>query len=229
MRILMIAPPGAGKGTQGALIASHFGIPHIASGDILRDHIARRTDIGRAAEGYLNRGELVPDEIMHETIRQAFIDSMAYGSYVLDGMPRTIEQAREIHKLGLDLGMEADIALHLQADDAEVTRRMLARASVDGRSDDTAPVIEERLRRYHEVTEPVTAWYRLRGILVSVDAMRPIDVVAREILVTLEVMRPMIDYIPARMRRPIDLTTLDRTRDELAPTAPVAGITQPAA
>src|SRR6266702_4456139 len=127
MRVLMIAPPGAGKGTQGALIAAHFDIPHIATGELLRDHVARRTALGRAVQAYLDRGELV---------------------------------------------MTAEVALHLQAGDAELMRRLLARAALEHRSDDTPEIIAQRLALYHEVTSPIISWYRDRGILVSVDAMR---------------------------------------------------------
>jgi len=209
MRILMIAPPGAGKGTQGALIAAHFNIPHIATGELLRDHVARRTILGQAVQAYLDRGELVPDQIVLDMVREALIAAKAAGGgYVLDGIPRNIEQARAAYKIGLELGMTADVALHLQADDAEVTRRLLARAALEHRSDDTAEVIAQRLALYHEVTAPIIAWYRERGILVSVDAMRSAHEVGREILVALETMRPLLDHVPAHERLPLDLTGL---------------------
>jgi adenylate kinase len=209
MRILMIAPPGAGKGTQGALIAAHFNIPHIATGELLRDHVARRTALGQVVQGYLDRGELVPDQIVLDIVREALIAAkVAGGGYVLDGIPRNIEQARAAYKIGLELGMTADVALHLQADDAEVTRRLLARAALEHRSDDTAEVIAQRLALYHEVTAPIIAWYRERGILVSVDAMRSAHEVGREILVALESMRPLLDHVPAHERLPLDLTGL---------------------
>ena len=194
MRILMIAPPGAGKGTQGALIAAHFNIPHIATGELLRDHVARGTDLGQAVKTYLDRGGLVPDQIVLDMVREAMIDAKAAGGgYVLDGIPRNMEQARAAYEIGLELGMTADVALHLQADDAELTRRLRARAALEHRSDDTAEVIAQRLALYHEVTFPIVAWYRDRGILVSVDAMRSAQEVGREILVALEAIRPFLD------------------------------------
>src|SRR6266851_3083112 len=143
MKVLMIAPPGAGKGTQGAVIAAHFDIPHIATGDLLRDHVARRTALGRQVQEYLDRGELV------------------------------------LYQIGLELEMTADVALHLEADDAELTRRLLARAALEHRSDDTADVIAQRLALYHEVTSPILAWYGQRGVLVSIGAMRPAEQVGR--------------------------------------------------
>jgi len=209
MRVLMIAPPGAGKGTQGALIAAHFNIPHIATGELLRDHVARRTDLGQAVQAYLDRGELVPDQIVLGMVREAMIAAKAAGGgYVLDGIPRNMTQARAAYEIGLELGMTADVALHLQADDAELTRRLLARAALEHRSDDTAEVIAQRLALYHEVTAPIVAWYRDRGILVSVDAMRSAHEVGREILVALEAMRPFLEHVPAHERLPLDLTGL---------------------
>src|SRR5262250_2880026 len=209
MRVLMIAPPGAGKGTQGALIATHFDIPHIATGDLLRDHVARGTALGRAVKAYLDRGELVPDQIVLDMVREAIIAAKAAGGgYVLDGIPRNMEQARAAYEIASELGMTADVALHLQADDAELTRRLLARAALEHRSDDTAEVIAQRLALYHQVTSPIIAWYRERGILVSVDAMRSAQEVGREILVALEAMRPLLDHGPAQARHPVDLTTL---------------------
>jgi adenylate kinase len=209
MRVLMIAPPGAGKGTQGALIAGHFSIPHIATGDLLRDHVARGTALGQAVGTYLDRGELVPDQIVLDMVREAMIAAKAAGGgFVLDGIPRNMEQARAAYEIGRELGMTADVALHLQADDAELTRRLLARAALEHRSDDTAQVIAQRLALYHEVTAPIVAWYRDRGILVSVDAMRSAQEVGREILVALEAMRPFLEHPPAQERLPLDLTSL---------------------
>jgi adenylate kinase len=209
MRILMIAPPGAGKGTQGALIAAHFNIPHIATGELLRDHVARGTALGQKVKAYLDRGELVPDQIVLDMVREAMIAAKAAGGgYVLDGIPRNMEQARAAYKIGRELGMTGDVALHLQADDAELTRRLLARAALEHRSDDTPEVIAQRLALYYEVTAPIIAWYRERGILVSVDAMRSAQEVGREILVALEAMRPFLEQAPLHGRLPVDLTSL---------------------
>jgi adenylate kinase len=205
----MVAPPGAGKGTQGALIAAHFGIPHIATGDLLRDHVARQTELGRAVQKHLDQGELVPDEVVLDMVREAFVAAkQGGGGYVLDGVPRTMPQARETYRIARELGMTANVALHLKADDDELVRRLLARAALEGRADDTEEVIRHRLALYHEVTHPIVSWYGERGILVSVDAMRPKDQVGREILTALEVMRPLVDHVPEEVRRPVDLTSL---------------------
>jgi adenylate kinase len=205
----MIAPPGAGKGTQGAVIATHFGIPHIATGALLRDHVARKTDLGLAVEDYLSRGDLVPDMIVLAMVREQWAAAKAAGSgYVLDGIPRTMTQARAAYELAVEMDMTADVALHLQADDEELTRRLLARALVEHRADDTEDVIQRRLAVYHEVTKPILDWYTDRGILISVDAMRSAEAVGREILTALEVMRSVVDSVPAGRRRSIDLTGL---------------------
>jgi len=209
VRVLMIAPPGAGKGTQGALIAAHFDIPHIATGELLRHHVARDTELGRAVRRHLDRGELVPDQIVLDMVTEAMIAAKAAGGgYVLDGIPRNLSQARQLYQIGRELDMTADVALHLQAGDDELMRRLLARAVLEHRSDDTEDVIARRLALYHEVTAPIVDWYGERGILVSVDAMRPAEQVGREILAALEVMRALVDHVPPEARRPIDLTSL---------------------
>ena len=209
MRVLLVAPPGAGKGTQGALIATHFGVRHVATGDLLRDHVARQTPLGLEVKERLDRGELVPDEVVLDMVRDAFLEAKEQGGgYVLDGMPRNMPQARALYQVGLSLDMTADVALHLKADDDELIRRLLARAALEHRSDDSEQVIRRRLALYHEVTAPIVDWYGSRGILVSVDAMRPVDRVARQILTALEAMRPLVDLVPESARRSVDLTGL---------------------
>jgi adenylate kinase len=209
MRVLMVAPPGAGKGTQGAVIAAHFDIPHIATGDLLRDHVARQTPLGRSVRAHLDRGDLVPDEIVLDMVHEAFLSAKANGTgYVLDGMPRNITQARTLYQIAKTLDMTANVALHLKADDDELIRRLLARAALEHRADDTEEVIRRRLALYHDVTHPIVTWYAERGILVSVDAMRPVERVGRQILTALEAMRPLVDHVPESARRPVDLTGL---------------------
>jgi adenylate kinase len=212
MRILMIGPPGAGKGTQGALIAARFGIPRIVVGDLLRDQVARRTNLGLAVGSHLGRGELVPDELVLCIVRQALIAARAAGGgYVFDGVPRTMAQARAAYKIAVELGMTADVAVYLRAGDKELTGRLLARAAVEHRSDDTEEVIRRRLELYHQVTQPIIAWYSRRGILVSVDAMRPAGEVGREILAALELKRPPADPTRrARVQRQVNLTGLEK-------------------
>jgi adenylate kinase len=206
LKVLMIAPPGAGKGTQGAVIASHFGVRHIATGDLLRDHVARKTKLGRDVQQYLESGELVPDEVVLKMVREAW-QAEASNGYVLDGIPRTLAQAKALYELAVELEMIADIALHLQVEDAELVRRLLARAAEQNRSDDSEDIIRRRLALYYDVTHPILEWYGERGILLSVDAMRPADAVGRHIVTALEVMRQMSEGNPSA-RKPVDLTGL---------------------
>lgn len=209
MRVLLVAPPGAGKGTQGTRIATHFGTPHIATGDLLRDHVARRTELGLEVKQYLDSGDLVPDEVVLEMVKEAFEAAKAAGTgYVLDGIPRTLEQARNTYRIARELDMTADVVLHLKAEDDELVRRLLSRAALEGRSDDNETIIRRRLAVYHDVTYPIVAWYAQRGILVSVDAMRSSDEVGREIITALEIMSSFLDHVPEGGRRNIDLSGL---------------------
>jgi adenylate kinase len=210
LKVLLIAPPGAGKGTQGDIIANHFNVPHIATGDLLRDQVARQTALGVTVEKLLSRGELVPDDIVLDMVRDALTQARdGARGYVLDGIPRTMEQAQKVYRMAQEIGMTANVALHLKVGDEEVTRRLLARAVVEGRTDDTAEVIAKRLALYHEVTAPIVAWYAERGILITVDSSRPVASVAREILAALEVMSSVVDVVDEADRRPIDLSPLE--------------------
>ncbi|WP_432968427.1 adenylate kinase [Dactylosporangium sp. CA-233914] len=183
MRVLMVAPPGAGKGTQGAVIAEHFHVRRIAVGDLLRRNVSERTELGERVRTHLDRGELVPDEIVLELLRQALNEAKVAGDgYVLDGIPRTMTQALAAYRVARSLDMTADVALHLRADDEELVGRLLKRGEVEHRTDDTEPVIRRRLKLYREVTEPVLAFYARRGILLTVDATRPVEQVSADVL-----------------------------------------------
>jgi adenylate kinase len=153
-------------------------------------------------------------------VREAVVAARAAGGgYVLDGVPRTMEQARALYLIAVELGMTADVALHLDAGDAEVTRRLLARAALEHRSDDTAEVIAQRLALYHQVTAPILCWYRDRQILVSVDAMRPVQQVSREILTALDQIRPLLDHASGRAGHPADLAALGEAFGAAGPAA----------
>lgn len=186
MRLLLIGPPGAGKGTQASRLAARYGLAHIAPGQLLRGHVARRTALGNAVRDRLDRGVLVPDEIVLRMVRHALSAARAAGGYVLDGYPRTPAQAEALDAAAAHLRMPLDVAVHLRADDGEVARRLLARAAAEHRSDDTPAVIRHRLALYHEATRPLLARYRRRGILLPVDGMRAPDEVAAEIAAALE-------------------------------------------
>ncbi len=209
MRVLMIAAPGAGKGTQGERIAEHFAVPHIATGDLLRDHVARQTELGREVKQYLDSGDLVPDDVVLDMVREAMeAAKQDSGGYVLDGLPRTMKQARRLYETAVELEMTATAALHLEVGEDELLRRLLARADHEKRSDDSEDVIRRRLTLYREVTGPILDWYDERGILVSVAADRPVDDVTREVLGALDVLASAADQIPEGGRRSVDLTGL---------------------
>jgi adenylate kinase len=180
VRLVLLGAPGSGKGTQAAALALHLRVPHISSGELLRQQVAAGTDLGRRVEGHLGRGELAPDDRVAAVVEDALARTGRPG-FVLEGFPRTVAQARaadERHPPGL-----ADKVILLELPD-DVARQRLAQRAPAGRSDDRDPgVIEERLRRYHAETEPLVDYYR--AILTTVDADRPADAVTAEILAVL--------------------------------------------
>jgi adenylate kinase len=190
MRILLLAPPGAGKGTQGKRLSEHYGIPHIATGDLLRDHVERGTEVGKAVKRQLDAGQLVSDELVLEMVQEALESSDAPQGYILDGFPRTVPQAIEGHRVAEPRGLAAQAAVYLATNEAELTRRLLRRAEEEGRKDDTEDVIRKRLETYRSETAPVIDHYRDRGMLIEVDGMQPIEQVTDEIVAKLAEMLP---------------------------------------
>lgn len=178
VRVLLLAAPGAGKGTQGMRLAERIGGVHLAAGDLLREQVRDGTPLGRRVSEHLDRGELVPDELVVELILPAIEAAAARGGYVLDGFPRNVAQARAAGERGVAL----DRVVHLQAPGGELRRRLLARAEKEGRSDDTPEVIDRRLRLYAQETQPLVDHYRERGIVADVDADRPAGEVADDIV-----------------------------------------------
>src|SRR3954454_17183853 len=170
MRLLMIGAPGAGKGTQGEKIAEHFKIAHISSGDILRDHVKRQTAVGRTVAKYVEAGDLVPDAIVMDMLRKPVV--AARDGFVLDGFPRTVEQAEAAYTVARGLGVSVQVAVYLDVPREELIRRLVSR----GRgSEDTEDVIAHRLDVYDERTLPLIAYYATREKLVTVNGSRPID------------------------------------------------------
>ena len=181
MRLLLLAPPGAGKGTQGERLAAWSGAQHIAAGDLLRAEAGAGSLLGREIAAYQARGDLVPDQIVLDVLTPAVVEAAARGGYVLDGFPRTLPQATAAAELAARLGVELQAAVYLHAPEAVLTRRLLDRAGPGGRADDRSEVIRHRLEVYAEATAPLVAYYTERGILVAVDADRPPDSVTTEI------------------------------------------------
>jgi adenylate kinase len=184
--ILLLGPQGAGKGTQGRLIAEAQEIPHVATGDMLRAAMAADTDLGRRVRPIYNAGGLVPDDLMIELIRERLAGDDARGGFVLDGFPRTMPQAEALEEMLREIGRELDVVFQFQLDDEVGRERMLRRAADEGRTDDTPEAIAERLRLYHEETEPLVEYYRLRGNLIGIHADRPVQQVFGEIQQALE-------------------------------------------
>ena len=190
MRLLMVAPPGAGKGTQASRLAAHYGIAHLSSGDLFRREIAGDTAIGRVAEAYLKRGDLVPDHLVLEVLGPQVLEAAAHGGYVLDGYPRTRAQAEEAYQVASRLeGIELQAVVHLEVSRAELLRRLLARARADGRVDDTEAVILHRLDVYDTETAPMLEFYAGRGLVADIDGEQPVDAVFSDIVASVDGLR----------------------------------------
>jgi adenylate kinase len=184
--ILLLGPQGAGKGTQGRLIAREYGVPHIATGDILRTAIAEGTELGRQAEPLLNSGQLVPDGIMIDLIRDRLARDDTEDGFVLDGFPRTAAQAEALDEMLGQIDRPLGVVIEFQLPEQLAVERLLRRAEEEGRADDTPNAIRTRLALYNEQTAPLAEYYRSRGILVSVHADRTIEQVFDEIRSVLE-------------------------------------------
>ena len=165
----MMGPPGAGKGTQAAYVAEHFKIPAISTGDIFRANVTQGTELGVEAKRYMDAGEYVPDEVTNLMVRHRIDDPDAVNGFLLDGYPRTLAQVEELDKMIAFTGHRLDAVVVLTADPDELVARLLRRAQVEGRADDTEDVIRRRQEVYAEQTEPLIGVYRERGLLIEVD------------------------------------------------------------
>jgi adenylate kinase len=191
MRLLLLAPPGGGKGTQGARLADRLGVQHISAGELLRAETRAGTPVGREIAAHQERGDLVPDAIVFDALTPVVVAAVARGGYILDGFPRTLPQATAAAALGVRLGLTLHAVVYLYAPEAVLVRRLLGRAGQDARSDDTAAVIRHRLDVFTTTTSPLIAYYRDRGILLSVDADQPPEAVSAEILTRLSDRSPI--------------------------------------
>jgi adenylate kinase len=193
LNILLLGPQGSGKGTQAKLISAQYGIPHVATGDMLREAIAEGTELGRQVEPILERGDLVPDDLMIALIRERITRDDTAEGFVLDGFPRTIAQSEALDAMLRELGRALTIVFELQLSDEDAVARLLRRAQLEGRADDTPEAIRNRLERYHRETEPVIEHYRATGNLVGIHADRSIPEVFAEI-------RQALDHLSVRTR-----------------------------
>lgn len=180
MRLLIMGPPGAGKGTQAVFIAKHFGIPHVSTGDLFRANLAANTALGQEAKKFMDAGEYVPDSVTNGMVRDRLKEADAKVGFLLDGYPRTVAQVLELD--GMLSGKNLDKVIVLTADTDEVVGRLLNRAKEQGRADDTEEVIRRRLEVYAEQTAPLIELYASRGILVEVDGLGTVQEVADRIM-----------------------------------------------
>ncbi|MQA95485.1 MAG: adenylate kinase [Streptosporangiales bacterium] len=216
MRVVLVGPPGAGKGTQAQFIASHLSIPKISTGDIFRANVSGGSELGRKAKGYMDRGDLVPDEVTIAMVRDRLSEDDARDGFLLDGFPRNVPQAETLKKMLAEWDARLDVVLELVVDEEEVVRRLSGRRTCDTcgriwhvvfddkrddvcddcggrlyqRDDDREEVVRHRLEVYQEQTAPLVSFYAEEGILVGIDATGPVEEVTERALAAL---RPFMD------------------------------------
>jgi len=186
IRILLIGPPGAGKGTQAALLAKHFGIPAISTGDIFRENVRNETPLGLEAKAFMDRGEYVPDSLTNALVRDRLNQEDAVNGFLLDGYPRTIDQVEELDDILQETEKKLDVVVQLTAESEELLRRLSGRAEEQGRSDDTPDVIKRRLDVYEEQTAPLIDIYASRSLVAKVNGLGEIADVTKRIIEVLD-------------------------------------------
>jgi adenylate kinase len=187
VRLVFLGPPGAGKGTQAARVAAAVGVPAISTGDIFRANVREGTPLGAEAQRYMDAGEYVPDSVTNAMVRDRLAQPDAAHGFLLDGYPRTLEQVGELDGMLTAARTALDRVVEITANEDEIVRRLLARAEVEGRADDTAEVIANRLKVYAEATAPLAQVYADRGLLVQVDGIGEVDDVTSRLLAALGV------------------------------------------
>jgi adenylate kinase len=187
MRLILMGPPGAGKGTQAKVVADHFGVPAISTGDIFRANVSRGTPLGKKAQEYMDAGEYVPDEVTNLMVRARIDEPDAEPGFLLDGYPRTLAQVEELDGMIKYTGHRLDAVVVLTVDADEIVARLLQRAETEGRADDTEEVVRRRQEVYAEQTEPLIEVYRRRGIVHEIDGMGPVEEVTKRIFDALDV------------------------------------------
>jgi adenylate kinase len=185
MRIVLMGPPGAGKGTQAVKVAQSLQVPHISTGEIFRANLAAGTPLGIEAKRYMEAGEYVPDEVTNSMVADRLAEPDAANGFILDGYPRTLAQVGELDSMLTGLNTRLDRVVEITADTDEVVARLLNRAKEQGRADDTEEVIRRRMDVYAEQTEPLVRVYAERGLLVKVDGMGQMDEVTGRLLAAL--------------------------------------------
>jgi adenylate kinase len=186
-RLVLLGPPGAGKGTQAKALADRLGVPAISTGDIFRANVAGGTPLGREAQAYMDRGDYVPDSVTNAMVRARIAEPDAKAGFLLDGYPRTVAQVEELDGMVAFTGHRLDAVIALTVDEDAIVERLLQRAETDGRADDTEAVIRRRLEVFSEQTAPLAAAYRERGLLSEVDGIGSVAEVTARLLAALDV------------------------------------------
>lgn len=177
MRIVFIGPPGAGKGTQAAMLIQRYGLAHLSTGDMLRAARDAQTEIGKLADQYMSTGQLVPDDIILAIVKERLAADDCRAGYLLDGFPRTLAQAEALDRMLAETGEPLDVVLELRVPDEELFRRLSGR----GRSDDKPEVIRQRLVAYRQQTEPLLEYYQHRGLLKTIDGVGTVEEIFQRI------------------------------------------------
>jgi adenylate kinase len=183
--IVFFGPPGSGKGTQASRLAASAGIPQISTGDLLRSHVAKGTSLGAIAKPIMESGALVPDDLVTKMLKERLAEPDAKGGAIFDGYPRTVAQAESLEALLKDAGGRVDAVLFIDVPDSVLVDRLLKRATLEGRADDTKATIAERLRVYREKTAPLADLFRRQGSFVTIDGNRPVEAVGADIAAAL--------------------------------------------
>ncbi|OFQ96989.1 adenylate kinase [Alloscardovia sp. HMSC034E08] len=185
MRLLIMGPQGVGKGTQAAKLAEHFGIPAISTGDIFRYNLKNQTELGKQAQAFIDKGKLVPDELTNSIVKDRLAMDDAQGGWILDGYPRNASQVQALDTMLEELGTPLDAVVALDADHDVLMERMMKRAEIEGRADDTPEVIAKRLEVYAAETAPLLNIYADRGVLVKINGVGDIDAIQANIVAEL--------------------------------------------
>jgi len=185
MRIVLLGPPGSGKGTQAALLKERIGVPHISTGELLRAAVAEGTELGRKARAAMDAGQLVSDELMLGLIEEKLGQPEVEPGFILDGYPRNLAQAHALDQLLTRLGQPLDRAVELVVDEEQIIERLASRAAEENRSDDSEDVVRNRLEVYRQQTAPVSHYYDERGLLVQVDGAGTIEAINQRLAAVL--------------------------------------------
>ncbi len=186
MRVILLGPPGVGKGTQAVLLAEKYRVPHVSTGEIMRAAVANKTPLGSECKSYMDRGELVPDKLVVDLVKERLSQPDCGSGFVLDGFPRTVPQAAALDRVLQELGIEAKV-VELTVDEEILFQRIEKRAaSGEGRSDDNAETLRKRLEVYQRDTAPVTGFYKERGKVIEIESLGPVEEVQKRIVNALE-------------------------------------------